>query len=99
LAHASNAGLARVEGAIRLFGESKMCRQRAGEDGGRGMHRRGWSRRGKNGAQRGFREVAVVAPAGEDGRRDWSAHGYEWVHGERRVARFLGRSGRLQAPR
>jgi hypothetical protein len=44
-----------------------MRRQRAGEDGDGGMHGRGWSRRDKNGAQRGFWEAAVGAPAGEDG--------------------------------
>jgi hypothetical protein len=65
-------------GAIRLLGKHEMCKQWAGEDGGRGMHGRG-----KNGARHGFREAAVGAPAGEDGGRDWSARGYGWVHCER----------------
>ena len=43
-------GLASVEGAIRLFGERKMCRQRAGEDGGRGLHGCGLGRTGHKGA-------------------------------------------------
>jgi hypothetical protein len=72
-----------VEGAIRLLGERKMCRQRAGEDGGRGMHGCGWSRRGKNGAWCGFREAAVTGVFMPSGG----------------VARFPGRSGRLQATR
>jgi hypothetical protein len=55
--------LVRVEGAIRLLGEHKMRRQRAGEDGGRGMHGCGWSRHDKNGARRGFWEAAVGADA------------------------------------
>jgi hypothetical protein len=56
------------------------------------MHRRGWSRRGKNGARRGFQETAVGAPAGEDGIHGWSARG-GWVHSDRRgceIFRALG---------
>jgi hypothetical protein len=61
-----------------------MRRQWVDVDGGRDMHRRGWSKHVKNGAQRGFQEAAVGVPAGEDGGHGWSACGYGWVHGERR---------------
>jgi hypothetical protein len=71
---------------IRLLGERKMRRQRAGEDGGRGIQGRGWSRRGKNGAWRGFREAALGASVVKGG-----------LMASGGVARFPGRSGRLQA--
>jgi hypothetical protein len=71
-------------GTIRLLGERKMLDSGVGENGGRDMHERGWSRRGKNEAWRGFREVTVAAPVGEDGGRGWSVRNYGWVHGERR---------------
>jgi hypothetical protein len=57
-------GLVRVEGAIRLLGERKMRRQRVGENGGRGMHGRGWSRCSENGS------MAWIS-----GGRGWSARG------------------------
>jgi hypothetical protein len=83
-------GLVRMEGTIRLLSERKMCIQRESEDGGRGLHGRSWSRRGKNGARRGFREAAAGAPTGEDGGRGRSARGYGWVHGERRGCEIFG---------
>jgi hypothetical protein len=81
-------GLVRVEGVIRLLGERKMRKQRVVENGGCGMHGRGWSRHGKNEAWRGFCEAADGAPAVTCG---FMASGG--------VARFLRRSGRLEAPR
>jgi hypothetical protein len=81
-------GLVKVEGVIRLLGERKMRRQRVGENGGCGMHGHGWSRHGKNEAWRGFCEATDGAPAVTCG---FMASGG--------VARFLGRSGRLEASR
>jgi hypothetical protein len=71
-----------------MLGERKMRRQRVGENGGCGMHGRDWSRRGKNKAWRGFCEAADGAPA--------VTGGFMAIGG---VARFQGRSGRLEAPR
>jgi hypothetical protein len=63
------------------------------------MHRRGWSRHGKNGARCGFREAVVGAPAGEDSGRVGAPVVTGGFMPSGGVARFSGRSSQLQAPR